>query len=369
MEMKSDLEDDQKTPSKRPGRGLAAVVLAAGQSTRMKSRLPKVMHEVCGLPMLAHVLNACRQADISKLYVVVGFGREVIHKAFATEPDVVFVEQAEQLGTGHAVQMCSDALAGFAGDVVVIAGDMPMIRSETLRDLVGGHRATGAAASLATTVLENPAGYGRIARTSNGDFERIVEHRDCTEEQLDIHEVNPSYYCFDWRTLVDALARITPDNAKKELYITDTLAIIRASGKTVRASTSVAAEDAVGINSRADLANVSQLMQRRIQAHWMDTGVTIVDPKTTWIDARAVIGRETVIQPFSCIEGGARIGCGCTVGPYALLRDGVVVEDGATVGPGALSAFDTAARSRSGSSNPGEKIRAVRRPPARTGRA
>ncbi len=367
MDIKPASQADRKTPSGQPARGLAAVILAAGQSTRMKTRLPKVMHEVCGQPMLAHVLNACRGAGITKLYVVVGFGGEVIQKAFAKDADVEFVQQAEQLGTGHAVQMCSDALRGFAGDVVVVAGDMPMIRSETLRDLVGGHRATGSAGSLATTVLEDPTGYGRIIRKTDGEFERIVEQRDCTDEQLNIREVNPSYYCFDWQTLVDSLARITPDNAKKELYLTDTMAIIRESGKTVRASTSVAAEDAVGINSRADLAGVNRLMQRRIQTQWMDTGVTIVDPNTTWLDGRCVIGRESVIQPFTCIEGGARIGRGGTIGPYALLRDGVVVEDGVTVGPGALNAFDAAARGRSGDSHPPEKSRAVRRPPARTG--
>jgi bifunctional N-acetylglucosamine-1-phosphate-uridyltransferase/glucosamine-1-phosphate-acetyltransferase GlmU-like protein len=149
----------------------------------MKSDVPKVMHEICGQPMLAYVLDACRQAGIEQFYVVVGFGKETVTSAFGAEPGVSFVEQTEQKGTGHAVLMCRDALAGFNGDCVVIAGDMPMIRAETLRSLIGGHRAAGATASLATTVLEDPTSYGRILRDEGGGFAGIVEHRDCTPGQ------------------------------------------------------------------------------------------------------------------------------------------------------------------------------------------
>jgi bifunctional UDP-N-acetylglucosamine pyrophosphorylase/glucosamine-1-phosphate N-acetyltransferase len=324
-------------------RGLAAVILAAGRSTRMKTDHPKVLHEVCGQSMLSHVLCACRKAGIHRFHIVVGFGKQAIIPAFDGEEGVSFVEQREQKGTGHAVSMCAEELKDFTGDVVVLAGDMPMVRSETLQGLIQGHRAACSAASLATTVLDDPSSYGRIIRNANGDFDRIVEHRDCTVDQLRIREVNPSYYCFDAQTLFEALPKIKPDNAKGEFYITDVLEIIRKEGKAVRASTSVPAVDAVGINSRADLAEVSRLMQQRIQADWMEAGVTLDDPATTWIDSRAAIGPESRIKPFSFIEGRARIGARCVVGPYAYIGDGAVVEDGTTIGSGALSAFDATA--------------------------
>lgn len=350
-------------------RDVAAIILAAGRSTRMKTELPKVMHEVCGVPMLGHVLKACREAGIERFIVVVGYAKEAIVTAFGREPGVEFVEQREQKGTGHAVMMCRDVLADFNGDVIVIAGDMPLIRGQTLRDLLGSHRATASAASIATTVLADPTSYGRIIRNDKGDFTGIVEHRDCTPEQLKINEVNPSYYCFDARQLMAALTDIKPNNAKGEYYITDVLSILRGKGKTVRASTAVPAADATGINSRVDLADVNRLMQTRIQQHWMETGVTIVDTATTWIDARASIGPDATIRPFSYIEGNARIGARCIVGPYAYVGEGAVIEDAATVGPGVLSAID-AARSASGSRGPVEtrqKSQAVRRPPAQTG--
>jgi bifunctional UDP-N-acetylglucosamine pyrophosphorylase/glucosamine-1-phosphate N-acetyltransferase len=349
---------------KAPSRGLVAIVLAAGRSTRMKSDSPKVMHEICGRTMLAYVLDACRQAGIAEFYVVVGFGKEEVISAFGAEPGVHFVEQAEQKGTGHAVLMCKDALAKFTGDCVVIAGDMPMIRAETLQTLVGSHRATGAAASLATTILDDPTSYGRILRDDGGAFVGIVEHRDCTPEQLAIREVNPSYYCFDAKSLFEALDQIKPNNAKGEYYITDALAILRAAGRTVRASTKVPAQDAVGINSRADLAEVARHMQRRIQDSWMDAGVTIVDPANTWIDSDVQIGPETVIKPFCVLEGNARIGAGCTVGPFAYVAAGAVVGDGAKVGPGALTALDTVGSTRTTAGTPAKRtVQVVRRPP------
>jgi len=350
-------------------RDALAIILAAGRSTRMKTELPKVMHEVCGVPMLGHVLRACREAGIGRFIVVVGFAKEAIMAAYGREAGIEFVEQREQKGTGHAVMMCQDALQGFTGDIIVIAGDMPMIRGQTLRDLLGAHRATASAASIATTILADPTSYGRIIRNDKGDFTGIVEHRDCTPAQLGIHEVNPSYYCYDAGELLGALKDIKPNNAKGEYYLTDTLSILRDKGRTVRASTSVPAADATGINSRVDLAEVNRLMQTRIQQHWMETGVTIVDTATTWIDARAHIGPDATIRPFSTLEGNARVGARCVIGPYAYVGDGTLIEDGAIVGPGILTALD-AARGAAGVRGQGEsrqKSQAVRRPPAQTG--
>jgi bifunctional UDP-N-acetylglucosamine pyrophosphorylase/glucosamine-1-phosphate N-acetyltransferase len=349
-------------------RRLAAILLAAGRSTRMKTELPKVMHEVCGRPMLAHVLDACRAAGITEFHVVVGFAKESIIDAFAGEPGIRFVEQREQKGTAHAVSMAADAFHGFTGDVVVLAADMPLLRSETISTLVNSHRAAAAAASLATTFLDNPAGYGRIVRNAAGEFERIVEHRDCTPDQLKINEVNPSYYCFDAAALFWALPRVKPNNAKGEYYITDVLEILKADGRLVRAATTVPAADATGINSRADLAEVNRLMQQRIQNALMESGVTIVDPQTTWIDARAAIGIETIIRPFSTIEGRARIGSRCIVGPYAYIADGAVIEDESHVGPGTLTALDTTASPRPPRHAAHRKAApVVRHPPAQSG--
>ncbi|HPF40710.1 MAG TPA: NTP transferase domain-containing protein [Phycisphaerae bacterium] len=337
---------DSGQSKKENTRELAAIILAAGKSTRMKTEKPKVLHSICGRPMLGHVLGACRAAGIEKFFVIVGFAKEQIIRAYEGESGIHFVEQAEQKGTGHAVQMCADAFRGFVGDAIVIAGDMPMIRPETLRTLIQSHRAAAASASLATTILENPASYGRIVRDARGQFERIVEHRDCSPDQLDICEVNPSYYCFDAESLFDSLTKITPNNAKGEYYITDTLEILRNEGKRVQASTNVPAEDAVGINSREDLADVGKVMQRRIHQYWMSEGVTIEDPDTTRIDVDARIGCETVIRPFSYIEGAAHIGEGCVVGPYAYVRAGAVIESGAVVGPTVLGALDGVATAK-----------------------
>lgn len=356
--------------NKTSERQAAVIILAAGKSTRMKTELPKVMHELCGRPMLSYVIGACRSAGLERFHVVVGFAKDAIIRHFANEPGVTFVEQIEQKGTAHAVSMCADKLKGFVGDVIVIAGDMPMIRAETVSSLLQSHRAAAAKASIATTFLDDPTSYGRIVRGPSGEFERIVEHRDCTPQQLEIKEVNPSYYCFDAASLLSALPKVQPNNAKGEYYITDLLEIIRRDGGTVLASTHVPAVDAVGINSRADLADVAKLMQRRIQNGWMDQGVTIVDPDSTWIDSRAQLGHDCEIKPFSYIEGNARIGERCIVGPYAYVGDGAVVEDDSIVGPGILSAIDTAATGRKSTSTISRRPTSVlRQPPIASERA
>jgi bifunctional UDP-N-acetylglucosamine pyrophosphorylase/glucosamine-1-phosphate N-acetyltransferase len=346
------------------GRPVAAIILAAGRSTRMKSDLPKVMHELCGRPMLAYVLDACAAAEITQRYVVVGFGQERVREAFAGQPGLHFVEQAEQSGTAHAVMMCAPALKGFNGDIVVIAGDMPLVQAHTLRDLVGGHRATGSVASLATTVLADPTGYGRVVRDLSGEFDRIVEHRDCTPDQLSINEVNPSYYCFDAPTLFATLPQVKPTNAKRELYLTDVLGLLREAGKPVRVCASVPAADATGINSRADVAEVSRLMQQRIAARWMEAGVTVVSPENTWIESGCSIGAQTVIHPFSFIATGARIGSGCIIGPHAHVSGSAVIADGHRVGPGAVAAQDAAG---SKPAAPRRNVQVVRRPPMQQG--
>jgi len=295
----------------------------------MQSDLPKVLHEICGRPMLEHVLQACRLAGVDRILVVVGHGREQVIERLANAEDVTFVEQTEQKGTGHAVLCAREALADFTGSVLVIAGDMPLVRRESLVQLLHARVQSQDAATLATTVLEDPTGYGRIIRDAEGELEAIVEERDCTPEQKQIREVNPSYYCFDRGALFEALARLEPNSAKGEYYITDVVARLRASGKPVSAIEALPAEEATGINARIDLAMVGRIMQDRIQYTLLDEGVTIVDPDNTWIEAGASIGPDTVIYPFSFIGAEARIGASCRIGPFAHVPRGAQLADGA----------------------------------------
>jgi bifunctional UDP-N-acetylglucosamine pyrophosphorylase/glucosamine-1-phosphate N-acetyltransferase len=309
-----------------------AIILAAGVSKRMNTQLAKVLHEVCGRPMLAYVLDACREVGITRIYVVVGFSAEQVKEQFGGADDIVWVEQTEQLGTGHAVLCCKEHLKDFNGQMLVLCGDGPMIRAQTLNVLIDKHQSAQSAATLATAVLDDPSGYGRIIRDSYGNMQGIVEDSDCTPEQLAIKEINPSNYLFNNKILFEALENVKPDNVKKEYYLTDAVSGMITTGHRVVAITAVSPDEAVGINSRAQLSAASKIMQRRIQRQLMESGVTIVDPDTTWIDARAQLGQDTVIEPFTYIHGQVNIGQGCRVGPFAHLRDGTVLKNDVVLG-------------------------------------
>ncbi len=309
-----------------------AIILAAGVSSRMNTQLPKVLHEVCGRPMLAYVLDACREVGVARMYVVVGFGAEQVKQQFADAKDITWVQQDEQLGTAHAVICCKEHLEDFEGETLILCGDGPLVRAETLSTLIGKHQMEQAAATLATAVLDDPTGYGRIVRDRYGNIQGIVEDTDCTREQLAINEINPSYYLFNNQVLFKAVEQVKPDNVKKEFYLTDAMSRIIATGHKVVAVTAVRPEEAVGVNSRAQLSVASKIMQRRIQQELMDHGVTIVDPDNTWIDARAKIGQDTVIEPFTYIHGEVRIGKSCRVGPFAYLRPGTILENDVVLG-------------------------------------
>jgi bifunctional UDP-N-acetylglucosamine pyrophosphorylase/glucosamine-1-phosphate N-acetyltransferase len=309
-----------------------AIILAAGQSTRMNTRLPKVLHEVCGRPMLEWVIEACRSAGITKHLVVVGYGKEQIVARYQGISDVDFVEQPQQRGTGHAVMCCRPQLQGFKGQTLVLCGDAPLIRTETLKVLIQKHVEENSSVTLATADMTDPSGYGRIIRDGYGNIQGIVEHNDCDEKQRLITEVNPGYFCFQTPLLLEALDKITPNNVKNEYYLTDALHILLREGYKATAVTAVAAEDAMGVNNRQQLALVGKIMQQRIQDRLMKAGVTIVDPPNTWIDARAEIGQDSVIEPFTCINGTVRIGSDCRIGPFANICDGADIPDGTTVG-------------------------------------
>lgn len=309
-----------------------AIILAAGESSRMNTRLPKVLHEVCGREMLAYVLDACRNVGVDKIYVIVGYGAEQVQQRFAEADDIVWIRQEEQKGTGHAVLCCKEHLADFNGQTLILCGDGPLIRTEVLQSLAERCSTGKTAAVLATAMLDNPAGYGRIVRDAYGNIEGIVEHNDCTDKQLNIREVNPSYYLFDNKLLFEALNEVKPDNVKGEYYLTDALAILLNKGHMVAAITSVLPEEAMGVNNRQQLSVASKIMQKRIQKELMENGVTIVDPPNTWIDARAKIGQDTVIEPFTYIHGEVKIGKSCRVGPFAFVRGPSELKDDVVLG-------------------------------------
>ncbi|MFM7051837.1 MAG: NTP transferase domain-containing protein [Planctomycetota bacterium] len=259
--------------SNNSGRGLVAVILAAGKGTRMQSDLPKVMHPVMGRPMVHWVVDAARAAGATKTVLVIGHGADLVRAEFAGAGDVEFALQSQQLGTGHAVMMAKPAIESDAAstDAFVLCGDGPLIRAETLGALLTLHRRENAAATLATSVIADPKGYGRIVRDAQGRLERIVEQKDATEAERAIREVNPSYYCFRTDDLLDALSRVGNRNASGEYYITDVFAILRGAGRTVAAIDAVPPEDVLSINDPAQLAEVDAILRKR---HAQPAGAT-----------------------------------------------------------------------------------------------
>jgi bifunctional UDP-N-acetylglucosamine pyrophosphorylase/glucosamine-1-phosphate N-acetyltransferase len=312
--------------------GPVAIILAAGHGKRMKSERAKVLHEVCGRPMIRYVVDAARGAGARTIVVVVGYGAEQVRACLDKDPDVLFATQERQLGTGDAVRVCRAVLEDYHGPALVLVGDEPLIRPEPLADLLALQRKDSAACLLGTAVLPDPTGFGRILRDSAGRFLRIVEQRDCNPEEKAIREVNPSCYVFDIPGLWDALDRLDTQNVQGEYYLTDAPALLQAMGRKVVALNVLEPDDILGVNTRQHLAMAHAIMQSRIQDRWMTAGVSIVDPRNTYIDGRATIGADTTIFPFTVITGTVTIGRNCRVGPFTHLRDGTVLADAAEVG-------------------------------------
>ncbi len=244
-----------------------AILMAAGKGTRMGGDRPKVLYEVAGRPMLHWVIDACVAAGCARVVVVVGYQADAVREATASHPHadrVVYVEQTEQLGTGHAVQMAAALFEGVSCDVFVLAGDGPLIRAHTLEELLDAHRIQFAAATLATSVIDDPTGYGRVLRDDVGAFHAIVEQKDATPQQLAVQEVNPSYYCFQSDGLFDALSRVSNDNAQGEYYITDVPGLLKAEGQTVAVVDAVPPEDILSINNPDQLAEVDAMLRARL---------------------------------------------------------------------------------------------------------
>lgn len=345
------------------------LVMAAGLGTRMKSKRAKVLHELAGLPLIAHVVRAAQSLDPQKIIVIVGHQAEEVEQAVLDQVGGLagFVTQEKQRGTGDAVETARSVLEDSGSLVMVLSGDVPMIRVETLRNLIEHHRNTGAACSILSVRMENPSGYGRVIRDEQGQFQRIVEQRDASEEEKKVKDINGGIYCFEARDLFAALRHIEPKNDQGEYYLTDVPEIIKSSGDKVEVYSHSDPRELLGINTRVELAEFENLVRRNaIRRLMIDVGVTFIDPSHAYISPEAQIGRDTIIYPNVTIEGKSVLGEGCvirsgvrisnsrlgdvvlvkdhsviidseiasncSVGPFAHLRMNAVLEETSTVG-------------------------------------
>ncbi len=296
---------------------LKAIILAAGAGTRMKSKLPKVLHKVCGQTMLHHVIDAAKSSKIEECIAVIGHGAEKVKESL--DKDVKTVLQEEQLGTGHAVMMAQDYIE--EGIVLVLCGDGPLITEETLNSIMDYHKQGDFKATVLTTDLSNPKGYGRIIRDAEGQLEKIVEEKDTTEEEKAIMEINSGIYCFDGKALKEALPQLTNNNAQKEYYLTDVLSIIRNMGFNVGVYKTEEYEEIMAINSKEQLAEVEAIMRKRIAKKHMVNGVTIINPDHTYIEKTVIIGADTIIYPGAILAGKTTIGEDCIIGQNSRIEN------------------------------------------------
>lgn len=329
---------------------LAIVVLAAGQGTRMKSATPKLLHPLGGLPIVGHVLATARELDAASVVAVVRYERDRLAEVIEADlPEAVIVDQDEIPGTGRAVEQAVAALPeGFAGDVLVVNGDVPLLDAATLRRLVTAHRAGGAAATILSSFPADATGYGRIVRTPEGHLDRIVEHKDATEAERAIGEINAGIYVFGAAALRDMLANVTTDNAQGEKYITDVIGLLREAGFDVDALPVSESWLVEGINDRAQLSEAAARLNALVVRTWQLAGVTVQDPATTWIDVKVVLEPDVTILPGTQLRGATVVRTGAEIGPDTTLVDTevgagatvkrtdatlAVIGDGATVGP------------------------------------
>ncbi len=280
-----------------------AVILAAGKSTRMKSATPKVIHEIFGRPMIDYVLDAAREAGVGRMVIVVGHEADRVKAALGHHPDVEFALQTEQHGTGHAVMMCREQLAEHAGPVLILAGDTPLLKAESLKGLLEELAAHEAGCIIGTAETEANQGLGRIVRNSAGEFLSIVEQKDATPKQQAIREINTGCYAFDGRALLSALAKLDKNNTQQEYYLTDCPAILKADRLPVLASRKFDIQEAMGVNTRTQLAEVRRAIQDRAMRHWMLNGVSIENPAQTSIDPRAKSVRTRLFTPSPSSKG------------------------------------------------------------------
>ena len=314
-------------------RNLAAVILAAGQGTRMKSALPKVLHPVAGKPMLSHVVQTAKALDATPIIPVIGHGADLVRSELASE-DLIFALQAEQLGTGHALQCAETALKDFTGDLLLLCGDVPLLRVATLQKLLAHHRQNSACVSILTAEMPNPTGYGRIIRGPNG-VERIVEEKDASATERQVNEINTGIYLFRAPQAFDFLRQLDNINAQGEFYLTDIVSAARKAGERVEALLIESAEDAMGINDRVQLAQAGILLRHRINETHQRAGVTLLDPASAYIDPDVVIGPDTLIHPGVHLRGKTTIGSGCEIEPGVVVTD-CTIGDQVHLKPGSV---------------------------------
>lgn len=294
---------------------LVAIILAAGKGTRMHSKYPKVLHKVGGKPMLQHVIDAADICGADKKVIIVGHEAEMVETMVGSQGTIAL--QAEQLGTGHAVMQTANALNKFNGTALILCGDTPLLNGEELKKFCEAHKKSGAAATVLTAIMDDPFGYGRIIRDINGNVEGIVEQKDATEAQKSIKEINTGIYCIECPQLFEALSTLTNNNAQGEYYLTDVLQKLRSAGQKIGGISTADSDMVMGINSRRQLAVAESVMRQRILDKLMDEGVTIMDPASTFIEADVKVGRDTIIYPYTWLEGNTKIGEDCEIGPNA----------------------------------------------------
>jgi len=339
------------------------IVLGAGMGTRMKSEVPKVLHQVMGKAMIEHIVDTLEKIDVEKIAVVTGHKAEMVESCLGKRAE--YALQTEQLGTAHAVLMAEDILANLDGTTVVIYGDGPLLTDETLSQLFSQHEESGSKLTMLTGITDDPFGLGRIIRKADGSVEKIVEQKDATPEELLITEINPGVACYDNRILFEALKKVGNENAQGEYYLTDLVEIIIEMGYKVEAVIAEDFEETLAVNDRVQLANITKIMRTRINKKHMENGVTLIDPDTTYIEGDVVIGSDVIIEPnvylkgHTIVETGAIIGAGsqltnatvgagthvqvsyisnskvganATVGPFAHIREGALVGDKTRIG-------------------------------------
>jgi bifunctional UDP-N-acetylglucosamine pyrophosphorylase/glucosamine-1-phosphate N-acetyltransferase len=306
-----------------------AIVLAAGQGTRMKSKLFKVLHKVCGKPMVKHIVDMLQKVQVDRTVIVVGHGASMIKNALGDQ--VEYAIQEQQLGTGHAVIQTAALLEALEGVTLILYGDTPLLTEETIRNLIQIHTQRQAVGTLLTAQMEHPTGYGRVVRDEQGVVLRIVEEKDCTEEERKIKEINTGTYCFNNRQLFEALHQVTNDNAQGEYYVTDVIGILHKAGQHIEGYCMSDPAEATGVNDRVALSQVEAILRKRINKQHMLNGVTFINPDTVYIDTEVTIGADTVIHPECSLRGSTVVGSDCIIGPQteiidSILHDGVHVK-------------------------------------------
>ncbi len=298
---------------------LAIAILAAGKGTRMRSALPKVLHRLSGLTLVENVIASTALVNPKRKIVIVGYAAEQVKTALATVPDLEFVAQTEQLGTGHAAQQVISALSGFDGNLLVLNGDVPLLKPETIETLVKTHTENGNAATILTAQIEEPTGYGRVFCDDSLTVREIIEHRDCTAEQRKNNRINAGIYCFSWSALMTILPHLKADNDQQEYYLTDVIKDL----SPVMAVDAPPSEIA-GINNRKQLAEAEAVMQKRIKDDLLLSGVTLINPESITIDATVTVEPDVTIEPQTNLRGNSVISAGCRIGPGSLIEDSII---------------------------------------------